>query len=99
MPNTFQALADEFICYGCMVATRGEVYSHAFDVGVHNAILAGYENQKAKQVAHKWADSYAFGPQAKELTPEEASLRITAGLRFNPRTGEPAKREKGKRHA
>ena len=43
----FDQLMGEWICYGGMVATRGEVYQHALAVGLHNARLEGYSNTEA----------------------------------------------------
>lgn len=92
MKTFFQELMDEMICYGGMVATRGEVYADAFRVLTHNAAREGYKPREAKAVAHKWADVYAFGPQANRMSAEEIDLRIHHGLRFDPATGEPVRR-------
>ena len=91
MNHFFRDLMAEMISYGGMVATRGEVYSHAVKVGIHNAAREGYKPREAKAVAHKWAEVYAFGPQASRMSAEEIELRIRHGLRFDPQTGEPVR--------
>ncbi len=89
MSRFFDDLMNQMISYGGMVATRAEVYADAFSVGIHNAEVEGYGKREARQVAHRWADVYAFGPQAKIMPSLEVTQRIAAGLRFDPETGNP----------
>jgi hypothetical protein len=79
----------EFIIYGGMAATRGEVLIYSRDVYLNNALLAGATQREAEQAANKWSDVAAFGFNTQQLTSEEVEWLTENGLRFDPKTGEP----------